>query len=153
RRGVDEVAPPVGGEVRVSVPEAAVAVVLLATVLLGDDVGDLLREAERLTAGEHGRVLGQVHVGGRPPVVRCCRRGSCRTPTPSRPSRRTGRDRCEGGRRTRTRPRRPRARGTSAGCAEGRPRRPGRRTPTTASWCRSAGRCRSRRAGPRRPAR
>ena len=60
--GVDEVAAPLHREVEVVVAEAAVAVVLLAAVLLGDDVGDLLREPEGLAAGRDADRGGQPHV-------------------------------------------------------------------------------------------
>jgi hypothetical protein len=70
RRGVNQVAATLHGEVEVVVAEPTVAVVLLATVLLGDDVGDLLRETEGLTAGEHSGVLREVHVRVVPAVVR-----------------------------------------------------------------------------------
>ena len=60
--GVDEVAAPLHREVEVVVAEAAVAVVLLAAVLLGDDVGDLLREPEGLAAGGDADRGGQPHV-------------------------------------------------------------------------------------------
>jgi hypothetical protein len=67
---VDQVAAALQREVEVVVAEPAVAIVFLATVLLRDDVRDLLREAEGLAAGEDGGVLREVHVRVVPRVVR-----------------------------------------------------------------------------------